>query len=187
VNLVDLLFYIFSTLVLGGALLMVCSRHPVSAAMFMIVSLVGVAALFVLLEAFFLAILQVLVYAGAVMVLFLFIIMLLDVGPDGGKAFRMKLVSGLAAAFSVALLLVVFLVMVQSTGWLNGSSGTWDPVPSGNQLTEGQNLIFSTAVKNFGYGLMTKYMLPLQVSGFLLLAAMVGVIVLSKKEGNEVS
>ena len=99
----------------------------------------------------------------------------------------MKLVSGLAAAFSVALLLVVFLVMVQSTGWLNGSSGTWDPVPSGKQLTEGQNLIFSTAVKNFGYGLMTKYMLPLQVSGFLLLAAMVGVIVLSKKEGNEVS
>ena len=140
---------------------MVCSRHPVSAAMFMIVSLVGVAALFVLLEAFFLAILQVLVYAGAVMVLFLFIIMLLDVGPDGGKAFRMKLVSGLAAAFSVALLLVVFLVMVQSTGWLNGSSGTWDPVPSGKQLTEGQNLIFSTEVKNFVYGLMTKYKLPL--------------------------
>ena len=57
-------------------------RHPISAAMFMIVSLIGVAALFVLLEAFFLAVLQVLVYAGAVMVLFLFIIMLLDVGPD---------------------------------------------------------------------------------------------------------
>ena len=45
----------------------------------------------------------------------------------------------------------------------------------------GENLIFSTAVKSFGYGLMTKYMLPLQISGFLLLAAMVGVIVLSKK------
>lgn len=61
---------------------MVASRHPVSAAMFMIISLVSVAALFVLLEAFFLAILQVLVYGGAVMVLFLFIIMLLDVGPE---------------------------------------------------------------------------------------------------------
>ena len=64
---------------------MVFSKHPVPAALFMITSLVGVAALFVLLEAFFLAILQVLVYAGAVMVLFLFIIMLLDVGPEGGK------------------------------------------------------------------------------------------------------
>ena len=66
-------------------MLMVVSRHPVSAAMYMIISLISVAALFVLLEAFFLAILQVLVYAGAVMVLFLFIIMLLDVGPEGGK------------------------------------------------------------------------------------------------------
>ena len=65
----------------------------------MILSLVGVAALFVILEAFFLAILQILVYAGAVMVLFLFIIMLLDVGPEGGKASRIKIFSGLAGAF----------------------------------------------------------------------------------------
>ena len=55
--------------------------------------------LFVLLEAFFLAVLQILVYAGAVMVLFLFIIMLLDVGPDGGKASKLKLISGLLQHF----------------------------------------------------------------------------------------
>ena len=73
-NIVDLLFYFFATLSVGGAVLMIFSKHPVPAALFMITSLVGVAALFVLLEAFFLAILQVLVYAGAVMVLFLFII-----------------------------------------------------------------------------------------------------------------
>ena len=84
-NAVDLLFWLFAILSVGGGLAMIFSRHPVSAAMFMIVSLVGVAALFVLLGSFFLAILQVLVYAGAVMVLFLFIIMLLDVGPEAGK------------------------------------------------------------------------------------------------------
>ena len=95
-NTVDLLFYFFATLAVGGGVLMVFSRHPVSAALFMIISLVSVAALFVLLEAFFLAILQVLVYAGAVMVLFLFIIMLLDVGPEGGKVSRLKLITGLA-------------------------------------------------------------------------------------------
>ena len=67
---VDLLFWLFATLSVGGGLSMVFSKHPVSAAMFMIVSLAGVAALFVLLESFFLAVLQVLVYAGAVMVLF---------------------------------------------------------------------------------------------------------------------
>ena len=164
---------------------MVCSKHPVSAAMFMIISLVGVAALFVLLEAFFLAVLQILVYAGAVMVLFLFIIMLLDVGPEGGKASRMKLISGLAAAFSISLLIVIFLIIVKDYGLLNGSV-SWSVLPESTELTQGENLVFSTAVKNFGYGLLTKYMLPLQISGFLLLAAMVGVIVLSKKDEKEV-
>ena len=73
-NLVDFLFLVFATLAVGGGVLMIFSRHPVSAAMFMIVSMVSVAGLFVLLESFFLAILQVLVYAGAVMVLFLTIV-----------------------------------------------------------------------------------------------------------------
>ena len=73
----DLLFIIFAVLTVLPALLMVVARNPVNGAMFMIVSFVGMAALFVLLEAFFLAILQVLVYAGAIMVLFLFVIMLL--------------------------------------------------------------------------------------------------------------
>ncbi len=164
---------------------MVCSKHPVSAAMFMIISLVGVSALFVLLEAFFLAVLQILVYAGAVMVLFLFIIMLLDVGPQGGKASKMKLISGLAGGFTVSLLLVIFLIIVQNSGWL-GDSTAWLPIESESAMTEGENLSFSTSVKNFGYGLMTKYMLPLQISGFLLLAAMVGVIVLSKNNKKEV-
>ena len=100
-NTVDLLFYFFSTPALGGGILMVLSQHTASAALFMIVSLVSVAALFVLLEAFFLAILQVLVYAGAVMVLFLFIIMLLDVGPEGGKVSRIKMISGLAGCLSL--------------------------------------------------------------------------------------
>ena len=180
-NTVDILFYLFSTLALGGGFLMVCSKHPVSAAMFMIISLVGVAALFVLLEAFFLAVLQILVYAGAVMVLFLFIIMLLDVGPDGGKASRMKLISGFAGGFAVALLVVVFLIIIQDSGLLKSDS-QWLPINDSAALTDGTNLHFSTSVKNFGFGLMTKYMLPLQISGFLLLAAMVGVIVLSKKE-----
>ena len=94
---------------------MVCSKHPVSAAMFMIISLVGVASLFVLLEAFFLAVLQILVYAGAVMVLFLFIIMLVDVGPNAGKSSKMKLISGLAGAFVISLLIVSFLIIVQSS------------------------------------------------------------------------
>ena len=106
--------------------------------------------------------------------------MLLDVGPDGGKASRMKLFSGLAAAFSISLLIVLFLIIVQDSGWLSdGRIGV--RCRRLHSSLKVKTLIFSTAVKNFGYGLMTKYMLPLQISGFLLLAAMVGVIVLSKK------
>ena len=71
-------FYFFSALTIAGALFVVLNRNPVNSAMCMIVALVGVAALFGLLHAYFLAMLQVVVYAGAVMVLFLFIIMLLD-------------------------------------------------------------------------------------------------------------
>ncbi len=176
-NTVDLLFYFFSTLALGGGILMVLSRHPVSAALFMIVSLVSVAALFVLLEAFFLAILQVLVYAGAVMVLFLFIIMLLDVGPEGGKVSRIKMISGLAGCLSFGILSVLLIQFVQIDVT---NSANW-PTLQTDKVVYGDFLLFSNSVKNFGFGLFTKYMLPLQVAGFLLLAAMIGVIVLSKK------
>ena len=176
-NAVDILFYFFATLSVGGGLLMIMSRHPVPAALFMIISLVSVAALFVLLEAFFLAILQVLLYAGAVMVLFLFIIMLLDVGPDGGKVSRIKVISGLEGCLSFGILVVLLL---QFSGIGSAESGSWQEIQTTEQVN-GDSLLFSTSLKNFGYGLFTKYMLPIQVAGFLLLAAMVGVIVLSKK------
>ena len=170
---------------------MVFSRHPVSAAMFMIISLVGVASLFVLLDAFFLAILQVLVYAGAVMVLFLFIIMLLDVGPGGAKASRLKLLSGVAGLIAVGLLVVLLVDLgIDSTDPSGCSAENCDdceetaaawPEIREDTAANGNSLVFSPSVKAFGFGLLAKYMLPLQVAGFLLLAAMVGVIILSKK------
>ena len=184
-NLVDLLFLVFATLSVGGGLLMVFSRHPVSAALFMIVSLVGVAALFVLLEAFFLAILQVLVYAGAVMVLFLFIIMLLDVGPQGGKASRVKILSAIVGLILVGSLFCLLLQIGQGTE-VDGSTEPFDwPELTEDATANGNNLTFSPSAKSFGFGLLAKYMLPLQVSGFLLLAAMVGVIILSKKTPHQ--
>ena len=179
-NFVDLLFLGFATLAVGGGVLMIFSRHPISAALFMIISMVSVAGLFVLLEAFFLAILQVLVYAGAVMVLFLFIIMLLDVGPEGAKNSRLKLVSGFAGVACFSILIILSLLLVLEPSSISQGSTLW-PVLDQGSLVNGENLVFSTRVKTFGFGLFTKYMLPIQVAGFLLLAAMVGVIILSKK------
>jgi len=178
---VDFLFWVFAILSVGGGLSMILSRHPVSAAMFMIVSLVGVAALFVILESFFLAVLQVLVYAGAVMVLFLFIIMLLDVGPGASKINLSNWKSGLVGFGCTCLLVGIFFSLNPSSADLVTNEQMWPKIPDASTLSSTKSLVFSTEVSAFGYGLMTKYMLPVQISGFLLLAAMIGVIILSKK------
>ncbi len=173
----DILFYVFSAIVLVSALLMVVSPNAVNCAMCMIVSFVGTAALFVLLESYFLAILQVLVYAGAVMVLFLFIIMLLDVDKSEGDYLKDKMTLG-ASVVGFALLTV--LVCSAFAGGHHLPEPALLPVselPSG----EGIGIPFTTSAKSFGYSLFTKYMLPFQVTGFLLLAGMIGVIVVSKK------
>lgn len=160
----DVFFYIFAALTLVSALLVVANRNAVNAAMFMIVTFLGMAALFVLLEAYFLAVIQVLVYAGAVVVLFLFIIMLLDV--KGGERHKLRAIPT-AAAF-IALCLLFF-----------GVFWTWQqghiPAPPATEPAVGSSL------KHFGYSLFTTYLLPMQVTGFLLLVAMMGVIVLSKR------
>lgn len=174
----DLLFYIFSAITLISAACMVLSPNAVNGAMCMIVSFVGTAALFVLLEAYFLAILQVLVYAGAVMVLFLFIIMLLDAEKtDGDMRSKGKLT---LAASAISFGLVLVLVATTFTGGPNLPEPGLLPVaaePAGQDA----GIPFTTSAKSYGYSLFTKYMLPFQVTGFLLLAAMIGVIVVSKK------
>lgn len=165
----DLFFYLFSLITLGGGLAVVGSRNPVNAAMFLIVTFLGMASLFVLLEAYFLAVIQVLVYAGAVVVLFLFIIMLLDVKESAAR--RLKPVSMIASLIGFAIL-ITGVVAVVSSDTIKASVDA-APVAAGSML------------KNFGYELFTAYLLPMQVTGFLLLVAMIGVIVLSKRIRTE--
>ncbi len=205
----DILFYVFSAVTLIAALLMVLSPNAVNAAMCMIVAFVGTAAMFVLLEAYFLAILQVLVYAGAVMVLFLFIIMLLDADKEKCHFLKDKLT---LAASILGFALVTVLICSAFTGGhhlpepallpvsenpeLSSQivvSGNLRSVAEGGESTPAKfihdGIPFTTSSKSFGYSLFTKYMLPFQVTGFLLLSAMIGVIVVSKKQaevaGNE--
>ena len=164
----DFLFYLFAALTLVPALALVFMRGTVNAAMCMIVSFVGAAGLFGLLGAWFLAILQILVYAGAIIVLFLFIIMLLEVEKDSVK---FKFVTTFAS--SVALVALAFGV-VQLFG--------------GENLQENPVLLEKAPgalVRNYGELMFTKYLLPFQVAGVLMLVAVLGVIVLSKKTPQE--
>ena len=156
---------------------MVLLPNAVNGAMCMIVAFLGTAGLFVLLEAYFLAIIQVLVYAGAVMVLFLFIIMLLNVEKEGGIIEYKHKLTTIASIIGF----VLFTMLVCSL-----FSGGYLPEPELLPVTENpaelvRGVPFTTSSKSFGYSLFTKYMLPFQVTGFLLLAAMIGVIVVSKK------
>ncbi len=160
----DILFYFFSAITVVSALLVVLNRNAVNAAMFLIVCFLGMAALFVLLGAYFLAALQVLVYAGAVVVLFIFIIMLLDV--KGEKKQSLQPVTAVASILAL-LLMVGAVYMIFSPRNLN--SGEAPAVATGSSL------------KAYGEQLFTTYLLPMQVTGFLLLIAMIGVIVLSRK------
>ncbi|MBN2069382.1 MAG: NADH-quinone oxidoreductase subunit J [Opitutales bacterium] len=166
----DIIFYIFAALTILSAILVPVSRNPVNGAMFMIVSFVSTACLYVLLNAYFLAVLQILVYAGAIIVLFLFIIMLLNV--EQVKTLRPSFFSQIAG-----LLALCILSLGVGSLFLSGSA---NPSPE-LAVSAGSGI-----ARNFGYMLFTKYMLPFQVSGFMLLVSMIGVILLSKKINVEV-
>jgi NADH-quinone oxidoreductase subunit J len=168
----DSLFQVFATFTVVCALGVVWNRNAVNAAMCLMLCLLGVAGLFVLLDAYLLAALLVLVYAGAVVALFLFIVMLLDM--QGGVKRPFKPVTAVASVTALALMLVG-VMMLKERGHL-------DTVPSPAAAAEPVGAV----LKNYAELLFTTYLLPVQVIGFLLLIAMLGVIVLSKKfEGME--
>jgi len=163
----DILFYLFAFLTLACGVLVVAnpfSRNPVTSAMFLVLTIISMAGLFVLLHAFFLAAVQVLVYAGAVMVLFLFVIMLLDLKEEERrKAKKLGLIAGLISIGAIGGVFVRSLLATQP------GKGLPAPTAVGDTATLGK-LLF------------TNYLLPFEIVSLLLLVAMVGVILLSKKD-----
>jgi NADH-quinone oxidoreductase subunit J len=163
----DILFYIFAFLTLVCGFLVIAnpfSRNPVTSAMFLVLTIGSLAGLFVLLQAFFLAAVQVLVYAGAVMVLFLFVIMMLDLRAEERR--RIKVAGVIGGLVSVGTILAIFLSSLAQTAPLTSAAA---PTLQGGTRSLGQ-LLFQ------------QYLLPFEIVSVLLLVAMVGVILLSKKD-----
>lgn len=161
----DTLFIVFSVLTIACAAMVVVNKNAVNAAMFLLLSLVGMAGLFITLDAALLAFVLILVYAGAVVALFLFIIMLLDTKGTTKPVNKLTV----AASTIGGLLLLVGLQFVSVRSQL--------PAPAAG--------VAIPSFKNYAEQLFTVYLLPVQVVGFLLLIAMLGVIVLSKKFKTE--
>ena len=151
---------------LAFALGVVFMRNPVSSAMCLVVSFLGLAALFVMLDAYFIGIIQVLVYAGAVMVLFLFIIMLLDLKAE--KRRRINAPAWVGGTAVIAGFIAILAKVIRSN-------------PDFAQIKPAITAPIND-VKSVGVTLFTDFNLPFQIVGVLLLVATIGVVVLSKKE-----
>jgi NADH-quinone oxidoreductase subunit J len=160
----DILFYVLAALTLLFGALVITRRNPVTSAMFLVLTIVSMAGLFVLLHAFFLAAVQVLVYAGAVMVLFLFVIMLLDLKEEEQRRIR-------KFGFAIGLISVGAIAAIFVKSLMAASPGKGLPAP---QLEGGTIPL--------GRLLFTDYLLPFEIVSLVLLVAMVGVILLSKKD-----
>jgi NADH-quinone oxidoreductase subunit J len=161
------LFWVFTllTLIFGAAV--VINRNPVASALSLVVSFLGLAALFMSLNAYFIGIIQVLVYAGAVMVLFLFIVMLLNL-----RAEESRRINWLASAGGVAVALILVGQIFSVISHLKIAQNPFPPL-AGSTTDD---------VRNIGALLFTNYNLPFQIVGVLVLVATVGVVLLSRRE-----
>src|SRR5262247_4140687 len=156
---------------MGSALLCITRKSPVASALWLVVTLFALAALFVLLDAQFIAVLQVLVYAGAIMVLFLFVIMLLNLGRPGPSDIKGS--AGIVIATILGALLLVQLLVLKGA-----------PLPDAIQLPAGtvaEMQIRQGMVGAVANPLFEAYLIPFEIASLLLLAAIVGAVVLAKR------
>lgn len=160
-------FYLFSIVLIGSAVMVISSRNPVSSVLFLILAFVNAAGLFLLLQAEFLAMILVVVYVGAVAVLFLFVVMMLDVDFT---ELRQGFLQYLPAGILIGAIVVVELVLVVAP-WITGpgtETHVTTPTPAGMSNTLA-----------LGRVIYTQYLVLFQTAGLVLLTAMIGAIVLT--------
>ncbi len=169
---ITVLFYVFAGIAIGASIGVVIARSPVGSLLFMTVALFAISGTFVLLEAHFLAAVQVIVYAGAIMVLFLFVIMLLNLGYEAqgdvrGGVFAV-LSSGVAGAMAGLLAL-----QLRASEVVPGSGAGAEAIAAANAEYG--------VVGAIARPLYTTYVVPFEITGILLLVAIVGALVLAKR------
>lgn len=163
----EILFWFLSALALFSALMVLISKNPVHSVLWLIIVFFAISGHYILLNAQFLAIVNLIVYAGAIMVLFLFVIMLMNLNTNAEPQ-RNSLVR-LAGVVAGGLLLTVMISAVRSANEITNSSAT---------MNEGDIGL----IQNLGKILFTQYVVPFELSSVLFLSAMVGAVVIGKKE-----
>jgi NADH-quinone oxidoreductase subunit J len=161
---IQLLFFFFAAVAVGAAINVIVQKHVLYSALSLILMLAAVSVLFILLRADFLAVIQVIVYAGAIMVLFVFVIMLLNMPEDEDGADRLRWLK-----FGGIPLGLFFLLLVVGTLW------DVEPVPPAAAA-------FVGSPRAVGESLFTDFLLPFEVTSLLILIALVGAVVFAKKD-----
>jgi NADH-quinone oxidoreductase subunit J len=165
-------FWIFGVIAMGSALLCITRKNPVACALWLVVTLFALAALFVLLDAQFIAALQVLVYAGAIMVLFLFVIMLLNLGRPGPTDIK-----GPVGLLGAVVLAGGMLFLLRPITQATLSDGVRLPPGTVAAIQQQQGMVGAVANPLFD-----AYLVPFEIASVLLLAAIVGAVVLAKRK-----
>jgi NADH-quinone oxidoreductase subunit J len=162
----QILFFIFAALAVAGALNLLAQKHPIASALSLIVVMGSLAAEYLLLGAEFVAAIQVIVYAGAIMVLFVFVIMLLNAGVEeiGGKASRVALIFGFPAMLALGILLAWVLVKHDPANTAVGVGAMYGPA------------------RAIAQQLFRPFLLPFEITSVLILIAIMGAVVLARRE-----
>ena len=159
------LFYLLGLLTVISALFVVLNRNPVYSAVMLVFCFFSLAALYVLLEAYFVAVLEIIVYAGAIMVLFLFVIMLINVGNEIKTSKYLQKTKAIPL-FLISLFLLNILLLIF---WRSKGLHQPDTIGTVGSITA------------IGHALFTKYALPFEIASLLLFVALIGTVYLSKR------
>jgi len=170
------IFFVFGALVLVGAFGVVLARNPVHSALWLVVTLVGVAVLFVQQDAHLLAAVQVVVYAGAIVVLFLFVIMLL--GVDEPESLRDPLKAQRLAAIIIGVVLLAEVLFLTGHHWATGAKAPATDAIRGGTPGLGNN------VERVARSLFTDFLWPFEITAVLLVLAVIGAVVLARRSRN---
>jgi NADH-quinone oxidoreductase subunit J len=170
------IFFVFGALTLAGAFGVVLARNPVHSALSLVVTLVSVAVLFLQQDAHLLAAVQVVVYAGAIVVLFLFVIMLL--GVDHPDTLYDPLKAQRVAAIVLGLVLVAEVLFLAGHNWATGAKAPANQAIRGGPPGLGNN------VERVARSLFTDFLWPFEITAAMLVLAVVGAVVLARRSRN---
>jgi NADH-quinone oxidoreductase subunit J len=163
--LIPALFIAFAALLVGCSLMVILHKNPVTSALFLVLAFCSLAGIYLLLHAEFVAMVQIIVYAGAIMVLFLFVIMYLNLRRDVEHGVHIALRRGVGWALGIVLLVEGWMLLARR--WAPGPIATEPVAPVGNTQAIGQELY-------------TRYLFPFEITSMLLLVAMVGAVVIAR-------